>query len=77
MFIPYIMTALQYIKNECASHTDEKADEKGVKDVCDGCPFNGIDDWCFFQAPHFEGKTPEEWNLEKLEELLVNQQKGE
>ena len=66
----YILTALEYIKKECEAHSDDNADEKGIKDVCEGCPFNGIDDWCFFQAPYFEGKTPEEWDLDKLTENL-------
>lgn len=57
-----ILTALEYIKNECNSHVE----------FCKGCPFyvdkNGNLS-CFFNNG-FDGVTPDEWDLEKLEKIL-------
>ena len=40
----YILTALEYIKEECKSHSDDIADEHDRANVCEGCPLI----WEFF-----------------------------
>ena len=69
----YILTALEYIKEECISHADDKADEDEIPDVCTKCPFfDGV--FCFFNAG-FDGRIPEEWDLDSLQEKLGKENK--
>lgn len=70
-----IIEVLEIIKKECKSHSDDIADVHDRPDVCEGCPFD-IGIFCFFNAG-FDGRIPEEWDLEELREMLLKQQKGE
>lgn len=58
----YILTALEYIQNECKSHTD----------FCKGCLFfvgKPKQKKCFFNFT-YTGSEPDEWDLEELEKIL-------
>lgn len=63
-----VIEVLEIIKKECISHDDDKADEDELPDVCAKCPFfDGV--FCLFNAG-FDGRIPEEWDLNSLREKL-------
>lgn len=65
----YILTTLEFIKKECESHSDSEADDDEIPDVCTGCIFAQDDGLCFFSMK-FEGKIPEEWDIDALSEKM-------
>lgn len=65
----YILTALELIKKECKSHSEEY-DENDFPIGCNNCIFHISDvKNCFFNAG-WDGTIPEEWNLEDLERRM-------
>ena len=61
----YILTALEYIKEECKNNAE----------CCKGCSFyldRGGQLYCFFSNYYHEGPLPEEWDLKELERRLQN-----
>lgn len=65
----YILTTLEYIQKECKSHSEEY-DDNDNPISCQKCPFCMSDYGdCFFIAG-WDGKIPEEWNIDALSEKL-------
>lgn len=66
----YILTTLEYIKEECESHPEEY-DDDDTPTTCWNCPFYSKDeDGCFFHVGIVEAKIPQEWDLKELERRL-------